>query len=488
MSVVIYLSNQQVQVIEGAGNGKSISVKKYYSLEAPENSIVNGIVMDAESFVDFLKNTWKEYKLATKDVILVISSTKFVGRKLDLPKLNDKKTFEFIAREYADMGREANQIYSYIPIAHKENKVTQAYVEGIEPDFIKDYISIFEEANIKLSKVYSNESSLITFCANTAAKNHKTFVLLIADEMTLTRILWVDGSFYYFSASRCFHEPGTEEYAEDIAHSLSQLSQFMKANQIEATLEVIELAGVNPDDKAMYSQAISSLNISTPVNIFNFTTGNGSVVDPNMQSYLHVVSGLYSNGNNQNFLPRATVKQQDAAEQENKREILSIAMPSLIALGVAVIVVVVLFIMKAGKVKELNVLDGYNKDMDVMMEVARFDALASRNAYLAAQYDAIDDISKNLDTYPCGNSTVLNVFEECAQDLAHVDYDSFDAEAGIVQISAWSENVEDINKFIRKLMDRSEFKFVDYTGYSFNEEDDKWNINVSCTLAEAAGR
>ena len=96
MSTVIYLANQQIQVITGTPGNRKISVADCYTEDAPDGCIINGMIMDADAFVSFMQNFWTTHNLPTKDVILVINSTKFIGKNIEMPLLNPKKTEEFI--------------------------------------------------------------------------------------------------------------------------------------------------------------------------------------------------------------------------------------------------------------------------------------------------------------------------------------------------------------------------------------------------------
>lgn len=487
MSTVVYLANQQVQIVVGSADKKSISVKQYYTFDAPEGSIINGMVMDVVLFTSFLSDIWQEKKLQKKDVTLVINSTKFVGRSIEMPVLNDAKTFQYISREYADMGREDEMSFSFIHIANAEGKRKKVYAEGIEPDFIKDYIDIFGEVGIKLNAIYSGESSLITFTRLTAAKENQTFVLMVADAMSLTTLLWVDGSFYYYNMARCFHDPGTLEYANDIARSLSQLTQFMKANQIESTLESILIAGIRHEDKELYRNAVRDVGIETPVHAFNFKTGGGAIVDPNLQNYLHAVSGLYDGGKTENFLvDYAQLEKKKTKDNSTDYTKYYITIGSVFAL--AVIVLLVTFIVSISKKKELNALKEYNENPVTQMQLMDYEKYSYRNSYLSSQYAAISDIEENISTYPTGCDSVLAIFDKCSIGYAAIEYQSFDAESGIITISAKASNVDDINKFIKKLTEQNVFSYVDYTGYHFDVNSGLWDVNVICTLSEAAGR
>ena len=47
MSTVIYLANQQIQVITGTPGNRKISVADCYTEDAPDGCIINGMIMDA---------------------------------------------------------------------------------------------------------------------------------------------------------------------------------------------------------------------------------------------------------------------------------------------------------------------------------------------------------------------------------------------------------------------------------------------------------
>ena len=300
MSTVIYLANQQIQVITGTPGNRKISVADCYTEDAPDGCIINGMIMDADAFVSFMQNFWTTHNLPTKDVILVINSTKFIGKNIEMPLLNPKKTEEFINREFTDIKQGEDYICGYFPIG--QNKATKKiYAEIITTDFIKDYVDIFTEIGVKVKAVYSGESSLIRLTALTAAQQYKTFVLQIADRMTITTILWVNGAFYYFNSTRCFHDQGTEDYAQDIARSVSQIRQFMQANQLDYPIEAVLLAGVNPQDLPLYQNAISQLDIYARVEVFTDTHVATNGLD--VQAHFHPISGLVKgNAGKQNFL------------------------------------------------------------------------------------------------------------------------------------------------------------------------------------------
>jgi hypothetical protein len=308
-------------------------------------------------------------------------------------------------------------------------------------------------------------------------------VLEVADGMTLTTLLWANGTFTYFNSMRCFHEQGTPEYAADLARSVSQIVQFMQANQIEQPLELIYLAGIDPADMTLYHEVLGQHGVNVPVRLFE-TAGIKSA-GFEVQRSLHPLAGLYTAGKRQNFLKQyGKTRRKGNGEEKIPKELIIVG-STLVAVLAILAVMTVIKTVKSNNLKEIQ---SYNESPDVAFSVANFETLQYRNAFLSAQLSTIDSLDENIVTYPIGNTDVLNVIEKCAGDYAEVSFQSFDAEGGTISMIAQADTVDNINKFIRVLSEQDIFDDIKYTGYDFQETDGLWDINVSCTLAEAAGR
>ena len=240
MSVSIYLNNQQVQIVVGTRGRKGV-YQDSYILDAPEGSIINGIVTDTSSFIEFLKETWSRYRLSKTDVHLVVGGNKIHGRNLEVPILSPAKTKEYLSRELSDMEKDGEEyVVCYNSLSGKAGKkLRNFYVEMAEKELIKDYVDIFKEAGITLKSLVSAEGSILSLLDKTVNGYFKTFILQIMNGNLVTNILWVDGSFNYYNTVRCFNDVGTGAYYDDCARSLSNLNQFIQAHKIEQKIEKI---------------------------------------------------------------------------------------------------------------------------------------------------------------------------------------------------------------------------------------------------------
>ncbi len=483
MSMMIYLSNQTMQFVVGKQGKNKISADSYFSVNVPEGCVLNGIFMDLELFEGFIRDLWKEKKLPTTDVYLVVNSTKFVGRKIDLPKLNQKKTVEYLIREYSDVDQADKMVYSYVPLATEDPQMQRVYAEAVSPEYIKDFVDVFTGIGVKLKGIYTGEGSIINFVGKTLDKKYKTFVLEIAGRMTLTTILWVNGTFYYYNNVRCFHEKGSEDYAMDLARSVSQIKQFMMANQIEASLECIVVAGIDDDFQNATMEAMMMQGIQEPVQLYSKLSIPQVQYKGDAGNMLYPLSAFFYGGEARNLLTEYRKTAKNEKKKLSKYGILIAAVAFIMVAGA-----IGSFVLRQQQEKELQKLIDENNSVEVQMDIAQYNVLSARNNFLFAQYDSIDTINENIKTYPTCNHSVVAVLEECAEGLAEIEISAFDAEAGTVNMTAAAEDVERINQYISRLLKQDIFSKVDYTGYRYSEGEKKWDINVTCILAEAAGK
>ena len=485
MSVSIYLSSQIIQVAVGT-RAKKGSLKTVYTAMAPEGSIINGIVMDSDSLGGFLKNFWEEHKLPKNDVYLVVNSNKIAGKNIEAPNMNPKKTKEFIIREFADMSRDSDMhTMAYIPVGFdKETKLRHLYAESATKDQLKEFMEIFSAMGIKLKGILSGESSIIGYAQSKLAKAYNTFVLQISSGNVVFNLLFVNGMFKYFNSVRCFNEPGTEGYFEDMARSLNQLYQFMQAQRINSPIERVFLAGIDREDLGYYGQTIREQGTDVTCEMVDTGFGSGTGLQYESGNALFAVSGLFDQGPDSNFLTNFSMKKSADSAFDNriKKYVLLIA-AVFVVMFVVFLVTLGLRLVRSAKLKELQ---DYNDT--VAPQAMFYDMEALRRDELSAKYNSINSVVQTIESYPVGSDEVISILERTAQGYAQIEISSFDANAGKISFTATSQNVNDIYKYIDRLLEEDIFQSVEHTGYTYDSSKDCYNIYVDCTLAESAGR
>ena len=486
VSVSIYLNNQQVQIVLGT-RGKKGVFNDSYILNAPEGSIINGIITDTSAFVGFLKETWAKYRLSKTDVHLVVGGNKIHGRKVDMPVMSQAKTAQYLSRELSDMGKEGEDyIVCYNSLSGKsDRKLRSFYVEMADTDLIKDYVDIFKEAGITVKSLVSAEGSILSLLDKTINGYFKTFILQIMNGNIVTNILWVDGSFNYYNSVRCFNDVGTTGYYEDCARSLSNLNQFIQAHKIEQKIEKILIAGSDKLDMIYYGDLVSAYGIDASVAVVNQGLGSNGEKNHRAQQVIYALCGLYTDGKKEsNFLANlGKAKKKSGVSAELKKNVLILAL----TLGVMAIVFFAALALRLNRQIVYNRLVEYNEDPTISSQALMFDMVSQRRDALASRANSIKNVLDTINTYPVLTKDVEKILKDTAKGYADIEIGSFDAQNGLVNVTAEARDVERINQYIFRLEEQEIFNSVKYTGYTYNQ-DGRWSINVTCTFAESVGR
>lgn len=487
MSVSVYFSNQIIQIAVGTRSKKG-NLKSVYTTMAPEGSIINGIVMDADSLGAHIKQFWEMNKLPKKDVYLVVNSNKIAGKNLEVPNMGKKKTLNFIMREFSDMQREdaENTIaYTFLGV-NKKSKVRKLYAEMAPKDQLREFMQIFANMGVALKGIISGEGSIIGYAQQTLVKQAKTFILQIINGNLVSNVLFVEGAFRYYNSVRCFNEPGTVEYLDDLARSLNQLEQFMNTEKIQSKVERIFVAGTNSENLNAYDRVVREHGVDATPELVN--TGLSS--DPKLlhesQTALFAVSGLFDQGTESNFLTNFSLKDDKEKKLDARTKGYIIAViTTLIVMLVLLGIALTLKLIRDSKYQELK---SYNSTPSVVASVANYDVQVARRDSMLNKYNSINTVVETIESYPVCNDEVIGKIEDTARGYATINILSFDAEQGAVTFSAKADNVNDIYKYIDKLLEESIFMNVEHTGYTYDDSTGLYDIHVQCTLAESVGR
>ncbi|MFA6948155.1 MAG: hypothetical protein WCQ72_04175 [Eubacteriales bacterium] len=122
---------------------------------------------------------------------------------------------------------------------------------------------------------------------------------------------------------------------------------------------------------------------------------------------------------------------------------------------------------------------------------ARDEALAyiDENAALSVGNASDEAMLNAILSYPLPSSEVTDAIVRIGGETSiSVVINSYFAPTGEISFTAKSESAEYINDFIEKLRESVLFAAVNYSGYTYSESDKNYTVNVTCALAENAGR
>ena len=154
MQTCVYMSNRKIQVAVGNPKNHSIAVKRLYETEAPEGSIINGVITGEEELGAHLSQFWKENHLSTRNVCLVLHSSQFMAKTLMIPAMNTNKTLNYIQREFPGVNNDSGSVYGYFRIYGNKGKgMREVFATRMERDFLDSYRKLFASVGIQINSV-----------------------------------------------------------------------------------------------------------------------------------------------------------------------------------------------------------------------------------------------------------------------------------------------------------------------------------------------
>ena len=482
MTVSVFLSNKSIQVAIGNGSKSRIKVNSFFSDDMPEGTLLNGTVINEKTLEDTIRGTWMKHGIKAKKVNLVINSPNLVARRIEMPLMKGSKCDNYVTNEAdeKDIARFNDPIIGWYPVSKKQK--TQIVVsETSEKEFIETYVRIFENVGIKLNSIHGGINLAVNMLQ--AQIGQATAVYMIIDGMTLTTMLFAKGNYYNNLSTRIYAQPGTPEFPSEIRNAVSSIRQFAKTQQIDDEITDIYISGLSSLEMQSLESGLAELSMGDSIKAAscpsNVSLGRGR---EKFGDFIFAFAGLFDNDDG---LTLTEGLKKSSEKYANKLNLIKLAIPYIISIVVLSVISVSLFAMLQEKEKKLSKLEKYNNSDEVIEAAAKYeDMMTSIEIYGQAQGSA-DLLEAFIESYPTPDSSVNTAIEDAAKEKdVKVEFDSYSADTGILSLIATGADVEKINLFIASLMELDILQNVDYTGYTQNESDGTWSINVVCTLAE----
>ena len=478
MASILYLSNKLVQFVEAGGKGKTVTVHNVWQAEAPEGSIINGIITDEEAFLTWIKDFFSQNKLPRKDISLVVNSSQFNHKVLVFPKLRDAEIKKMIPREYSEH-RTENTLFTYYILEGDSNARKQRILAtAIEKDFLLSYISFFKQAGIEITFIDSEINSLVRLFSNSPEIQKKTCLLQVLDGQEVISMLFIKGSYYYSQKNRLLHHDVLEELTGELESIRARLLQFLTSQQIKEPVETIYLCG---DGQSALKAQMAEAEIFTGRKI---VLVNKAIKRKKIE-FIYPVGTLLGKKQGISFYRQL---RQEQKEKRKQQEILSLLIPPGVVLAVGLLITAFMGNSYFSGLRELKQIQKNMQESAKATGNASYEMAAASVSAMQYRINKVEDIWNHLMSYPIINSSVEQILKECAGSGVSIEIKSFQRDSGVLTLEAYADNVQDINGFIGNLQEQELFEAIEYSGYTYVSGVDHYNIHVICCMAEGAGR
>lgn len=508
--LVVYLANRYIRIIDGTLNGENPNVRFSHSIFDADGCVVNGVIKDAQGLEALLDAAWKEHKLPKTDVRLIVESSQFNSKQMEVPMQKPRILLDYIGREFADVERIEDPVYGYCSLQNRtvkkkksdknkkeenvkqpesinetganateageqehkveKNKTIDIYATLAPREYLKEYYDIFQKIGVTISSMECARSSILHMLTRLQMFSDATCILQFVDDMYLINILEYEGKMAYINRTRLFSEADSPGYLVEIARTVSNILQFAKAQHMDGQIPTVFAAGLKSEHIELYKQRIAEVNAEMEVCEWSQHVSH---------EYVIAASGLFSEVDK----TRLIFQMHRNPEEEKKRvKRLKTLLPVASLASVLVIAAIVLGVQVLDKTRRLEQMNQYMQDSATIERLEKYD-----NAYaLLMEYNAkistLTALKERIERYPMANSRMEEILKECAKNLAEVEIVSYSAENGVLTFDTSAPDAEQIYLFVNLLAAQDIFAEVNYTGYTQNS-DTSWTVQVNCVLA-----
>lgn len=482
MSTILYLSNQLVQAVEIKGK----NTYAVYQENAPEGSIINGIITDEEVFLEWIRRFFVKNKLSKKECKLVVNSTQLGSRGLELPKAGNGEIMKMIAREFADIRTDETLFTYHILEGDAKSKMNRVLAVAAEKTFLKSYMQLFIQAGIEVVSIEPAISGFVRRFMASPEIQKRNCIVQILDGQEMISMLFVKGVYLYSQRNRFFSEEEDAWSAESAAVA-RRLIQFATSQQIEDPVDTLFICGRHQEALKEALEESEELPPQIALRIYpeRGLKVKDKVSEENKVEFVYPIGYGMAEEKRLNFVRQLKLGGKD---MEKRYERAVLATPVLVVLVICLLITFFMGNTYLKKSKELHKLQQMMQNGETLNSHTTYELASASIANMEQKMNEAEILWSHLMSYPTINTSVRDVLQTCAGEKVELEIKNFNRDTGVLSLEASAKDVRDINGFIANLQEQEIFESVEYSGYTLVKGQDYYNIHVVCAMAEGAGR
>ena len=141
MSVSVFFSNKNIQIVVGKSKGKSIYIDRLIESPMPENAILNGVIIEGggEAISAKLKELWSVNKISG-NADLIINSPQLISNRITMPIISKQtKVTEYLEKQTNpdEFGRFDSPLKGWYLIGHRNRSCRAHLHRNVHKDFLR---------------------------------------------------------------------------------------------------------------------------------------------------------------------------------------------------------------------------------------------------------------------------------------------------------------------------------------------------------------
>ena len=466
---VIVLTEENV-IIAGGKEGRTPKLEKVEKIEL--TGLGNPMEQYREALTSWMKSGHPE------KVKLVLPPTSSTVRVSQLPYATGRQLSRMAANVVAENAGDG--VADYSVAAADKTQGTTICLGSAESDYLEKLTGMCAELGISLKGITVPMEGYLKIINRVKSCQGKTAVYLFFEDNYLTSLLYKNGIYMYSARNRIFSEKGTLDFGTEIVRNISGLVQFYTTRKESAVLTDVYYAGCSDDDFGVSVEGIRAMNLQVQRLPLKHSGGKKSPEDVFL-----CLGALYKGKGKKINLYRAFHKIKAKEAKQKGFRFKDVLLP-VITLLCCLLAFCGVCIWNLHTTSEIRVLDNWINDSFVQQQYQEANSRKTVSSQLANAIRQVKQMKANLDTYPDITEKMVNELVDVSGRDIEVKIQSASMETGVLAFNAVSREVIDIPSYVQRLEKTGLFETVNYTGYSYDNE--QYTLMLSCVLkAEEAG-
>ncbi len=209
MALVIDIGSKYIHFIERKNKGKL----RCQSVLVPEGSIVSGEIIDLEEITQLIKRTIKRQRYQKKQVTFLIHTSGMVIKEAELPKVKPKEMQLLMEQEMLGLlPADESYLLDYKIVESTNQQLGKTMIIAMPKTLVASYMQLSKAIGIKKCKIDIHQNSIIKLISKQKIEEDKPIVLADIGNSMLHLHLF-NGRSHVFSRSVSIN---TEQYKETL--------------------------------------------------------------------------------------------------------------------------------------------------------------------------------------------------------------------------------------------------------------------------------
>lgn len=465
-STVIILQDECVLIAEGK-SGKKIEI------EQVERIPVDVFADPFEQWKEAIAKYKEKHHIERADLVL---STSYSSARVSQIPYARGKALRNMARNMMTTSSAQGSVMDYGIIKSDKKQGSCLCVSGTEEETLSKLKSIAEQLDIAIQSVRVPMECYLNVLAKLKEYKNQIAILLLFEENSVTSILLKQGEHLYSTRSRIFSERGTLDFGTEITRNVSGIMQFYATTKSEVPIEKVYYAGCSKDDFEVTEAGIEAMNLEVaPLHIdVTFPAGKDAA------EWLLCIGALYKSKRAINlysvWMEHADKKH---SAKKNGNLLKNIQFP-LLTVAICLFAMLFVTIQNNDIKRQIERIESWIYAPDVQLAYTEVLELQNKSDRLISAENQVDLLTANLKTYPDMDMQMVQKIISASGENQIVEIKSLDAVSGVLTFNAVSKEVIDIPGYIERMSMTGLFSEVNYTGYSYANEE--YTLMLTCVL------